>query len=110
MKQTIPVAPKITFSSSKKRPIHFSLNNEEDYEKNKEELIQINDIQTKFNEHEKLELGMQTNQSLSILNYLEINFNSINNNNINKKIKLDIETERNDSFETRNSDKDIIDL
>ena len=104
MNQTIPVAPKIKLSISKVRPIQFSLNNEEDLDKSKEELIEINEIQTKLNEHEKLKLGKQTNQSLSILNFLEKNCNSINNNNnINKKLNhLYIETERNDSFETRN--------
>ena len=103
MKQTIPVTPKITFSISKIRPIHFSLNNEEDLEKNKEELIEISCIQTKFNEQEKLKLGIEANQTLSILNFLEQNFNSINNNNINNHLYIEIE--RNDSFEIRNSDK-----
>ena len=111
MKQSVPFAPKITFLIYKITPINLSLNNEEELVKNKEELFEIDDIQTQFDEQAKIKFGIQTNQPLSIFTFLEKTINSFHNiNNIDKKLNPYIEIERNDSFETRNSEKDILDL
>ena len=108
MKQITPGAPKIKFMRPKARPPTLLLNHEKNIEEEEEEyfLIEMDEIDNIINE-KKLSENENKNPLVYISEYYKDRLNLINNS-IKSKLSLCQQRNSNISFDTKCSEKELL--